>query len=87
MVHRHVAEGKHHAATRAYAFLPPIERVLVRPVIGQLAQVRAGRYVLPVVNIVEQRPPVFAQALEHKPRGHGRQVYANPLAIQPVSGD
>ena len=71
MIDGEVAEREQDAAAGAHAFLPSVERVLVGAVARKLSEIGTPGHVLAVNHVVEQRPPVIAQALEHEPRGQG----------------
>ena len=53
VIHRHVTEWEHDMAAHAYPLLAAIERVPVRPVVLEVAEVRPTRYVCAVGHIVE----------------------------------
>ena len=56
---------EHDLAARTHAFLLPVKRMSVRPVVGQFTQVRALGDVLAMVDLMKQFPYISPQALVH----------------------
>ena len=86
VIHRQVAERKVVLAARAMAFLSAVERVPVRLVGWKLADVRALRDVLSMVDLVEELAAFPQSLLDELGRERG-QVDAHPLAVICFSGD
>ena len=89
MINGEIPERKHDLTARAFALLFPKQRMLMRPVIRQLAQIGSVRYVDTVRHrmLREQKRVVLFDAYLHQLRRLRRQIDSRPLAVQTLRGD
>ena len=88
MIHRHITKRKVNPTSTAIPLLPPIQHMLMTPVIRQFLYIRTTRYILTSNNV---RQPALEQGilirrtlqtLSYQRTRQRTQIYTHPLTTQ-----